>query len=76
MPPMKVTYPLTLIRLEIPGSRPLTERWNPRIPTEPVMRTHDPTEPNSSVMADAMSSSSPRFTVAGPVFALVGAVGA
>ena len=67
---MKVMYPLTVIRVAIPGSFPLMETWNPATPTEPVTLTHDSTDPSMRAIPQIMSSSTPTLTVLGAALGL------
>ena len=74
MPPMNVMYPLTPMRVEMPGSMPLMEAWKKAAPpTEPVTFTHDPTDPYMSAMPLTMRSRMPRLTVAGADLGFVNA---
>ena len=61
MPPMKVTHPLTLMRVEMAGSMPLMDRWKLAIPTVPATWTHSPTDPYIKAIPQIQSSSTPRL---------------
>ena len=50
MPPMNVTQPLTPIRVETPGSMPLTEAWKSAAPTLAAHVHPRPTDPYMSAI--------------------------
>ena len=47
---MNVTQPLTPIRVEMPGSVPLMDRWKSPTPTLPATCTQEPTDPYISAI--------------------------
>ena len=62
-PPMKVTQPLTPMRLEMPGSMPSKDTWKFTMPKLPVTWIHDPTDPYISAIPQTRSRKTPRLNV-------------
>ena len=59
MPPMKVTYPLTPMRVEIPGIDAVDRHVERRDTVDgPVTCTQEPTDPNMSAIPQAMMTGS------------------
>ncbi len=63
MPPMKVTQPLTPIRVEMPGSMPSKDTWKLAMPRLPVTWTHDPTDPYIRAIPQTRRRKTPRLNV-------------